>query len=514
MKSHLTRRNFCATASALALATWKPNAFARALPTTATYTNPVLPGNHPDASPIRVGSDFYITHSSFLYAPGLIVWRSRDLVHWTPVSSALPRYIGNVYAPYLCEHRKHFYIYFPVDGQLFVVHAEAPSGPWSDPIDLHVKGIDPCHFASADGRRLLYFAGGQMIELTPDGLAVEGSPRTVYKPWPIPDAWRIQCECLEAPKVTQKDGYIYLTVAEGGTSGPPTSHMVISMRSRDPEGPWEFSPYNPILHTTSRDQFWWSVGHGRLVDAPDGSWWMTCHAYENGYRTLGRQNLLVPVDWTSDGWYRVSADISRNAPLPAPPGFQRDSVLAPPDFSGDSLSLQWQFFKAYDRSRYSLHANTLTLQPDGTDPAHTSMLTCMARDHSYTVEVKLEIAEGGRAGLLLFYSDEHSVGLELTNEGLRFLRNGAVRNLNAHTRRITLRLVNEEQEVDAYYRLPGEPWKHVHFAVEVTDFDDNILGHYLDLRPALFACGSAASTFRSFSYQRGALDPRIHSTTP
>jgi len=27
-------------------------------------------GRHPDASPIRVGEDFYLTHSSFDYAPG------------------------------------------------------------------------------------------------------------------------------------------------------------------------------------------------------------------------------------------------------------------------------------------------------------------------------------------------------------------------------------------------------------------------------------------------------------
>ena len=37
----------------------------------ATYLNPVLGGDHPDAGAIRVGDDFFLTHSSFDYAPGL-----------------------------------------------------------------------------------------------------------------------------------------------------------------------------------------------------------------------------------------------------------------------------------------------------------------------------------------------------------------------------------------------------------------------------------------------------------
>lgn len=37
------------------------------------YRNPVLGGDYPDPSVIRVGKDFYMTHSSFEYYPGLLV---------------------------------------------------------------------------------------------------------------------------------------------------------------------------------------------------------------------------------------------------------------------------------------------------------------------------------------------------------------------------------------------------------------------------------------------------------
>src|ERR1035438_7573904 len=69
------------------------------------YCNPIMGGDHPDASPIRVGGEFYLTHSSFDYAPGLLIWHSLDLINWRPVAAALRRYFGSIWAPYLCEYR-------------------------------------------------------------------------------------------------------------------------------------------------------------------------------------------------------------------------------------------------------------------------------------------------------------------------------------------------------------------------------------------------------------------------
>jgi len=309
-----------------------------------SYRNPILGGDHPDASPIRVGDDFYLTHSSFDYAPGLLIWHSRDLINWRPVTAALRRYQGSVWAPYLCEYQNRFYIYFPADGRLRVVHAEHPTGPWSDPVDLGINAIDPGHIAE-NGRRYLYMAGGQMAELTADGLGVKTAPRVVLEAWPIPATTRMECTCLEAPKLLAHNGYYYLTVAEGGTGGPATSHSVISARSRHAEGPWEFSPHNPVVHTASRDDRWMSIGHGRLVDTPGGKWYMTVHSYENGYRTLGRQLLLLPVEWTSDEWFRVPEGIETDSAIRVPvPGTNQQAFLDPSDdFTAPELGLQWAF---------------------------------------------------------------------------------------------------------------------------------------------------------------------------
>ena len=114
-----------------------------------------------------------------------LIWHSRELVNWKPVAAALLKYYGVVWAPYLCEYQGQFYIYYPSNGGLHVVHAAHPEGPWSEPIELGIDAIDPAHIAE-NGRRFLHMAGGRMAELTADGLAVKVPPRKVFEAYMSP----------------------------------------------------------------------------------------------------------------------------------------------------------------------------------------------------------------------------------------------------------------------------------------------------------------------------------------
>jgi beta-xylosidase len=500
----ITRRRFvwnsAAASAALALS---PQARFALAQSAATYRNPILGGDHPDASPIRAGNDFYLTHSSFDYAPGLLIWRSRDLINWRPVAAALRRYYGTVWAPYLCQYEKQFYIYFPADGRLRVVHADRPTGPWSEPVDLGINAIDPAHIAE-NGRRFLYMADGQMAELTPDGLAVKTPPRRVLDPWPVPAATRMECTCLEGPKLLERNGWFYLNVVEGGTAGPGTSHSVVSARSRHADGPWEFSPYNPVVHTRSRDDRWLSLGHGRLVDTPGGKWYITVHSYENGYRTLGRQLLLLPIEWTPDGWFRVPAGVTADAaiPMPVPGSIQQPFLNPSDDFTTPELGLQWGFWHEFDRARFTTGNGALTLQARGKSLADTPALTTPVGGHSYTVEIDVEVDPGCESGLLLFYDPNHAAGILLDAEGIGVrLANGYIPSRRekgaAHA---TLRVVNDRQEIDFYYRLPGQPWRKTQESAEIAGMNHNVLNGFLDVRPAVYACGSGKAVFRAFRY--------------
>ncbi len=46
-----------------------------------TFVNPVLAGDRPDPAIIKVADEYWMTYSSFESAPGLPLYRSRDLIN-------------------------------------------------------------------------------------------------------------------------------------------------------------------------------------------------------------------------------------------------------------------------------------------------------------------------------------------------------------------------------------------------------------------------------------------------
>src|SRR5262245_28823262 len=308
------------------------------------YLNPILAGDHPDPSILKDGADYYMTFSSFDAYPGLVIWHSRDLVNWEPVGPALRKNVGSVWAPDLVKHNGRYYIYFPgvtPERANYVVWADNIRGPWSDPINLNIGRIDPGHAVGADGKRYLFLSAGFRVPLAEDGLSVTGPMEKVYDGWKYPEDWVVEAFAQEGPKIMKRGEYYYMTLAEGGTAGPPTGHMIVSARSKSIDGPWENSPHNPILRTTSADERWWSKGHGTLVEGPDGRWFIVYHAYENGFYTLGRQTLLEPNEWTSDGWFRTTEDAALPMRMPAGGMDVAHGQPLSDDFSRDRMGIVW-----------------------------------------------------------------------------------------------------------------------------------------------------------------------------
>lgn len=130
-----------------------------------TFLNPVFSGDRPDPSIIRDGDTYYLTFSSFDAYPGLMIWRSFDLVNWEPVGPVLHTAVGSVWAPDLIKHRDRFYIYIPARTadykSIYAVWADSISGPWSEPVDLRLHDhIDPGHIVGEDGKRYLFLSNG------------------------------------------------------------------------------------------------------------------------------------------------------------------------------------------------------------------------------------------------------------------------------------------------------------------------------------------------------------------
>ncbi|MDR0811350.1 MAG: family 43 glycosylhydrolase [Paludibacter sp.] len=473
--------------------------------TANTYENPILGGDYPDPTILRDGDDFYLTHSSFDYYPGLLVWHSTDLVHWTRISHALNRYVGSVWAPDLVKYGDKYYIYFPAGGTNWVVWADSPYGEWSEPIDLQLRGfIDPGHVVDAEGNRYLYLSRGATVPLTADGLAVAGEANYNYEGWQFPVEWSTECFCLESPKSTVKDRYFYLTVAEGGTAGPATSHMVVSARAKSPYGPWENSPYNPIVHTESRAERWWSQGHGSLVDDAKGDWWILYHAYEKDFHTLGRQMLMLPVEWTADGWFRVPAGAKSFNPNTVPAGKKSDDNKTLSDnFDSNTLGLQWQFFKFFAPERVNVRDGKLHLQAAGRNFTESSPLLVNAANRKYEVTVEYTLEGNVQAGLTLFYNERAQARVSvdsarfsvLVQERRKFSEKNTLGNHGF------LRILNDENEVSFYYSDDCKNWKRLERSIDMQGYNHNVFGEFLSLRAGVYAFGEGSVAFDNFVYR-------------
>jgi beta-xylosidase len=474
--------------------------------TSGYYTNPVLGGDYPDPSVIRVGNDYYLTNSSFNYYPGLLVWHSTDLIHWERVSHALFKNVGSVWAPDLVFYKGTFYIYFPAGGTNWVVTAKSAAGPWSEPTDLKLRGfIDPGHIATPEGKRYLYLSRGSMVRLSDDGLSTAGAPFPVYEGWKFPESWSTECFCLESPKGTFKDGYYFLTVAEGGTAGPATSHMVVSARSKSPEGPYENSPYNPVVHTADRSELWWSQGHGTLVEDIKGNYWIMYHGYLKEFHTLGRETLMVPVEWTRENWFKVADGVSSSGKIRKPAGKASvDGTSLSDDFSSKELGLQWQFYKSYKPERIKLANGKLELTAEGTSFDDSSPLLVNSSDKKYEIRAEFTVDNDVSAGLCLYYNETANVriSVDTANFTVFVQKNAKIRVRNEVGNHGYLRILNDNNEVSFYYSFDGTKWNRIERSLDATGYNHNVFGEFLSLRAGIFAFGKGTAVFDNFVYNK------------
>lgn len=479
------------------------------------YLNPVLAGDHPDPSVLKDGDDYYLTCSSFEAYPGLVIWHSRDLVNWQPIATALRDYIGSVWAPELVKHEGRFFLYIPAkkpgNNNIYVIHADDIRGPWSAPLALDNERIDPGHVVGEDGKRYLFLSGGDRVRLSDDGLRIEGRMNHVYDGWRYPEDWDVESYAQEGPKMLRRNGWFYMTLALGGTAGPPTGHMVVSARSRSVHGPWENSPHNPIVRTRSASEAWWSKGHATLVEGPiAGDWYMLYHGYENGFHTLGRQTLLSPIEWTAEGWFRARPQ-DPGLPAPKPAGGQvvPHGLPLSDDFSRSKLGLQWSFFRGdVEEYRRLRHVDgVLELQAKGHSPADSAPLCCVAGDRAYQLEVELEFDSGAQGGLLLFYNDKLYAGLGVGARGLQLHRYGMEQRVSPlpagmQGRRLRLRLSNRHHILTLHTSVDeGRNWHKYGTQMEVSGYHHNVAYGFMSLRPALYAAGQGAVRFRDFLYR-------------
>lgn len=420
-----------------------------------TFTNPILPGFYPDPSICRVGEDYYLVTSTFAYFPGVPIFHSRDLVNWRQIGNVLDRpsqldldgaeHSGGIYAPTIRYHQGRFYMITTnvSQGGNFLVTAEDPAGPWSDPYWLEdAPGIDPSLFFDGDGK--VYYTGTRpnpagmsyngdcevwLQELDLKNMRLTGEVHVLWKGALRKAIWP------EGPHLYKINGYYYLLIAEGGTAH---EHAVTVARSKKVTGPYTGNPGNPILthRHLGRNYPIANVGHADLVETANGEWWMVLLAsrpYGGYYRNLGRETFLTPVHWEND-WPLVSPGDGRllfEYPRPNLPADDGPAEAACDHFDGPDLDYKWVFLRTPRESFWSLEERPghlrLKLRAEMITKKENPSFVGRRQQHpDFCARTAMEFSPAGKneeAGLVLIQSERYHIRFVLTQkEGKIVLR--------------------------------------------------------------------------------------------
>lgn len=348
--------------------------------------NPVLPGFNADPSFIRVGDDYYLAVSTFEWYPGVQIHHSKDLVNWTLITRPLRRESQldmrgdpdscGIWAPCLSyADGKFWLVYTDVkrydgnfkDAHNYIVTCDTIDGEWSDPVYCNSSGFDPSLFHDDDGKKwfmnMQWRFNTDSIGGSPTGTAFDGILLQEFDAEQGKLVGEIKNifegsdhKLVEGPHLFKKNGYYYMTTAEGGTA---YNHVVTMARSRKIDGPYELHPNKHLM--TAKDAPLNPVqraGHGQYVETPEGD---VYHSHlmsrpislvegEPGYHRspLGRESGLQKCVWKDDDWlYLENGTMVPDIEVPSPD----NSIMPHPPkavhskFVGAELPIDFQWLR-------------------------------------------------------------------------------------------------------------------------------------------------------------------------
>lgn len=385
------------------------------------FSNPVIHGDLPDPSIIRVDSIYYATGTSSEWAPYYPIYRSSDLVNWSPVGHVFnkqPQWtVSSFWAPEFYRIGDTFYVYYTArrrtdnGSYIGVATSDRPEGPYTDHgpiVQYGSEAIDAFIFEDTDGRRYIswkaYGLDPRPIELlacqlAPDGLSTTGEPFTLMRD--------DEGTLMEGHDIFRHGDYYYILYSIRNCCGFKSDYAVSAARSHSLKGPYERCPDNPVLHGGNSEIR--SVGHGTLVTLPDLSIYYLCHAYLEGVDfILGRQPVLYEVAMDSTGWPKFveghDAKLSSRDPFP-------DTVQLPApdfhdDFSSPVIGAEWSYNYPYSDVVITLEDSTLYLSGKAKGTSESGAALCLRPAYpSYALSAGLEPSGHGICGGLTLYGD-------------------------------------------------------------------------------------------------------------
>jgi beta-xylosidase len=495
---------------------WSPDAGA------GHYRNPIVFADYSDPDVVRVGDDSYMTASSFNAFPALPILHSRDLVHWTLINHAVPRWPdssfnapqhGNgVWAPSIRHHDGWFWIFWgDPDRGIYRVRTRDVRGAWEPPVLVHAaRGwIDPAPLWDDDGNAYLVHAfarsrSGIKHRLHVNRMDTDGTRLLDEGTLVFEDS--VAHPTMEGPKFHKRDGWYYIFAPAGGV---PTGWQTV-LRSRN-----VFGPYEDRIVLAQGSTPVNGPHQGAWVDTRTGEDWFI-HFQDRG--AYGRIVHLQPMQWRG-GWPVMGVDADGDGTGEPVLEWSMPNVGAahPPavpqttdEFDADALGLQWQWHASPRTAWSSLSARrgwmrlNAQAMPDSAVNLWRvpNLLLQKLPAPAFHATTKLSFAglrAGERAGLVVMGMDYAYLAVRRTDAGAELVHAVAT---DAHQGgcetevrvpvagdSVFLRVTMEEGAVTRFsYSLDGSRWEPIGAPFTARE------GRWIGAKVGLFAIAPAGTT--------------------
>jgi beta-xylosidase len=283
-----------------------------------TYRNPIIGGDFPDPTVIRVGDDYYASGTTSDFAPCYPLYHSVDLINWEQIGSIFdnpPSWVkGDCWAPELFYKDGVYYAFYTAKRKtdnitcIGVATTTDITQKFEDKgilIEWGYEAIDAFVFNDEGTLYITWKAYGLdsthpieilCSELSSDGLHLVGE---VFSLTNHQDGWIGGGD--EGQCIVKRNGFYYLFYSVGGCCDTKCNYRVHVARSKNLKGKWEQYTENPILQG---GELWKCPGHGTVVQTADNRDFYLYHAYHAyDFEFIGRQGLLDELLWDKKtGW--------------------------------------------------------------------------------------------------------------------------------------------------------------------------------------------------------------------
>ena len=476
-----------------------------------TYANPVLPGDHPDPTLLKVGDDFYHCGSSFHFTPYLPVYHSKDMVHWEVISRVVTpaegdsfvadRPSGGIWQGAITWFYGSYWIYFSANGQWFS-KAATPYGPWTAPTRVNTNrqtgslGYDNSIFVDDDGKPYMVIKNGQKINRI-QALGRDGQPTDTV----IDLDWinaQLQYSWAEGPVMCKRHGYYYYFPA-GDVSGG--QYVLRTKKLTSDSTYWERLGdfFQPV--TDPNEGFRRPNHISAPIELADGTWWTLGQSYEkypdDDWSGTGRQTSLYPVIWEGDRPWGLAPTTQPIVKPDLPRGGIPWASARGDDFENAKLGLQWHFLSRRAARNYSLTARKgwLRLTPD----SGRTHLVQKETDHYYTVVTRVDVNATdttAKAGIYLTNGNQHVTARLFANgPNILFQLDTAGRTIpNISGKIVWLKLQRAGHVLTGFYSRDGSQWTSLGAPISAVSLDKTQpnFNSWVGTSLGLFAEGRAA----------------------